>query len=364
MVSTRNIKTEGNYTKITLLAGTTTRSSLVFTSGTLKTVAESGAMEYDGTDYYLTDISTVRRKIAYIDKFSTKITIDTANSRVGINNASPQYSLDVTGNVFISNSLTVERNSQPVITGSVYSTSAFDGAIYNIVRKRGSSSTSYSALNSGDSIGGMNFIGSLDTNTLSGVVARIGLETTQAWTTANNGCRFVLELTGNNTNYNSRKTVAYFEEDGSFTLGSVSKTGAGDFYAGNSFLRGDIQILAGKSLYSSTTSNNRLVVDGSGNLEGYSRGSIRFFVDSDGNGSTNFFAVYKVDSSTEMFRLDLSRNMGFNGGSFGSGSGVFFIGNAVTVPTTNPSSGGIIYTESGILKYRGSSGTVTSLAVA
>lgn len=49
-------------------------------------------------------------------------------------------------------------------------------------------------------------------------------------------------------------------------------------------------------------------------------------------------------------------------GSYGSGSGVFFFANATTVPTTNPTGGGILYVEAGALKYRGSSGTVTTIA--
>jgi len=57
-------------------------------------------------------------------------------------------------------------------------------------------------------------------------------------------------------------------------------------------------------------------------------------------------------------------NTGFNGGSFGTGSGVVFIANAVTVPSTNPAAGGLLYVEAGALKYRGSSGTVTTIAAA
>lgn len=49
-------------------------------------------------------------------------------------------------------------------------------------------------------------------------------------------------------------------------------------------------------------------------------------------------------------------------GSYGGGSGVLFVGNATTVPTTNPTGGGILYVEAGALKYRGSSGTVTTIA--
>lgn len=50
--------------------------------------------------------------------------------------------------------------------------------------------------------------------------------------------------------------------------------------------------------------------------------------------------------------------------SLGGGKGVAFIANANTVPTTDPSGGGILYVESGALKFRGSSGTITTIAAA
>ena len=51
-------------------------------------------------------------------------------------------------------------------------------------------------------------------------------------------------------------------------------------------------------------------------------------------------------------------------GSYGGGEGVVNIVNAATLPTTNPTGGGILYVDAGALKYRGSSGTVTTLAAA
>jgi hypothetical protein len=48
--------------------------------------------------------------------------------------------------------------------------------------------------------------------------------------------------------------------------------------------------------------------------------------------------------------------------SAGSGQGVIKITNRVVAPTTNPTGGGVLYVESGALKYRGSSGTVTTIA--
>lgn len=51
-------------------------------------------------------------------------------------------------------------------------------------------------------------------------------------------------------------------------------------------------------------------------------------------------------------------------GSFGSGQGVLFIANDTADPTSNPVGGGILFVASGALKYRGSSGTVTTIAAA
>jgi hypothetical protein len=48
--------------------------------------------------------------------------------------------------------------------------------------------------------------------------------------------------------------------------------------------------------------------------------------------------------------------------AFGGGLGVFAIANAVTEPASNPVGGGILYVSGGALKYRGPSGTVTTIA--
>lgn len=74
----------------------------------------------------------------------------------------------------------------------------------------------------------------------------------------------------------------------------------------------------------------------------------------------------QINSGTVGQFRDLSlRNILVNGiSTFSDGVGVVGIGNATTVPTTNPESGGILFVEAGALKYRGSSGTVTTIAVA
>ncbi len=63
--------------------------------------------------------------------------------------------------------------------------------------------------------------------------------------------------------------------------------------------------------------------------------------------------------------IDSSGNLALGASpSYGSGQGVIFIANATAVPSTNPTGGGILYVEGGALKYRGSSGTVSTLAPA
>lgn len=58
-------------------------------------------------------------------------------------------------------------------------------------------------------------------------------------------------------------------------------------------------------------------------------------------------------------------NLGvFTANQFGGGTGVIGIGNCTSAPNSSPTGGGVIYVESGALKFRGSSGTVTQLAPA
>ncbi len=51
-------------------------------------------------------------------------------------------------------------------------------------------------------------------------------------------------------------------------------------------------------------------------------------------------------------------------GSYGGGSQVIFIANSTSSPTANPVGGGILFVENGALKYKGTDGTVTTIAPA
>lgn len=71
-------------------------------------------------------------------------------------------------------------------------------------------------------------------------------------------------------------------------------------------------------------------------------------------GATVFHSFSGLDSNIAFHR---------NGGSeyFGGGTRVMFIGNCGTAPSTNPTGGVILYSESGALKYRDPSGTTTTI---
>lgn len=87
------------------------------------------------------------------------------------------------------------------------------------------------------------------------------------------------------------------------------------------------------------------------------------------NGSITFLtapsgAADAAMTQTERMRLDNVGNLGLGVSAFGtSAAKVLGLANA-TAPTTSPAGMGQLYVESGALKYRGSSGTVTTVAPA
>ena len=70
-----------------------------------------------------------------------------------------------------------------------------------------------------------------------------------------------------------------------------------------------------------------------------------------------------VNTLINALGIDKNGNVGIGTtGQFGGGEKVIGIANATTVPTSNPTGGGVLYVDGGALKYRGSSGTVTTIA--
>lgn len=129
--------------------------------------------------------------------------------------------------------------------------------------------------------------------------------------------------------------------------------------------RGNTSSTIGVQIDSSTVSNLFVVRDdGFASFGSAVVTSTRLNIQSSGTSSATF--ALKIDNSTPtaLFYVRSDGNIGANSVDWANGVKVMAIGNAGTVPTTNPTGGGILYCEAGALKYRGSSGTVTTLGVA
>ncbi|MDC2953395.1 hypothetical protein PO587_02875 [Streptomyces gilvifuscus] len=107
----------------------------------------------------------------------------------------------------------------------------------------------------------------------------------------------------------------------------------------------------------------RLAAEGTARLVIYADGKAEW-----GDG-TNTRDANLYRSAAGRLKTDTALSVGTtlfvnNTTSVGGGVGVIAIANATTAPTTNPTGGGVLYVEAGALKYRGSSGTVTTIAPA
>jgi hypothetical protein len=104
-------------------------------------------------------------------------------------------------------------------------------------------------------------------------------------------------------------------------------------------------------------SNGQLVLN-----NGASSGGVRLSAFTNA-GTANGYLAFEGYSS-EYGRFDASGNLLLKTTSIGtSAAGVIGLGNA-TAPTSSPAGMGQLYVEGGALKYRGSSGTVTTIAAA
>jgi len=107
-----------------------------------------------------------------------------------------------------------------------------------------------------------------------------------------------------------------------------------------------------------------------GNFAGkYETDSNAFYVNTrdrtDTAGDKTKSLMYGVMAATQTDQqLRLTASVGINTVDFGSGKIVLALANATTIPSVNPTGGGVIYCEGGALKYRGSGGSITTIALA
>jgi len=133
-------------------------------------------------------------------------------------------------------------------------------------------------------------------------------------------------------------------------------------------LEGIYNVCIGKNAgYENTIGSNNVCI---GKNAGYNNdtGSGSIFIGCDaGSGAagavSNRLYIANSNTSTPLIYGEFdNNNLGINLKSFGGGTKVISIANATAVPTSNPTGGGILYIEAGALKYRGSSGTITTIA--
>jgi len=80
-----------------------------------------------------------------------------------------------------------------------------------------------------------------------------------------------------------------------------------------------------------------------------------------GNSTNHPFFFFTND--VERMRITAAGNVGIGTtDQFGTGTRVIGLANATANPSTNPTGGGVLYSDAGALKWRGSSGTVTTIA--
>jgi hypothetical protein len=157
--------------------------------------------------------------------------------------------------------------------------------------------------------------------------------------------------------YNNNSTLKWY-----LSAAAYSTTGA----------TGDVMALSSTGLsVTGTLSSTASMKSGTTGTNGH----LQLARSSDGATITNFITdgtngiinsvidtIFQANT-TERMRITSGGNVGIGtADQFGGGVKVVGLTNATTAPASNPTGGGVLYVESGALKYRGSSGTVTTIA--
>jgi hypothetical protein len=168
-----------------------------------------------------------------------------------------------------------------------------------------------------------------------------------------------------------KAAIAVASGAGPVVIGAEALSGAGpslEVYTGEANADPAVRIGTGKAFASSLELKSE-----AGNCKLFVSASTNGFLNESGNGGTGIqfgaskiFSIGRAGGVRGMLRINEGGVAIGEGAasSFGGGKGVMFLANASAAPSSNPTGGGILYCEAGSLKYRGSSGTVTTVGVA
>lgn len=335
------------------------------------TTSTNYATKLDATGLRIDTMANIHTANSYAFAVGTNLTWDNTNNRLNVGTATPSVTQDI--NLAKSNNGAVAIG----VTNTSSGVSALTGfAAYNNLNNSVFSliySSGYSGNYSGTSIpfAGLaqfgtgsganpfmisgtpiyNIIGTTTTNLgtrLDATGLRIGAisglhtaNTVRFEITANGATGDVGLIT--NTTTTGYSYLKWFEDSThAFMIGRHNSAVAGNF-AGTS-----LPFANSAGFWSGITSSNNMTLAFFGTPITFGTGIA----------STNV----GLRTSTKGFHLTTLANL--HSDNVGSGDLVFYIQNATTVPSTNPTGGGILYAEAGALKWRGSSGTITTLAPA
>lgn len=315
------------------------------------------------------------------------LTLDGTNDRVGINDTVPDVPLQVSQSGVVATALNIEFDSSAAKrTGAfIFTAGSSDGGYYGggdmvagsmIARSTGASGIHFNSGNTNfynnTSLTAGNTFSRTQTGQIVGSNGRLlwghigditgGNVTSGIQIAQSNGTAFV--VVGRNTANSSALVGNTLFYNGSTIVGEIYCTAAGANDSGYlSFATratgsastervrvSNVGVLSANIIASDPIASTLVIRGGSaGGLVIQSSGGSTFWTFS---GSGPLFAAQAAQIA-----------MGNISGITGTGTQIA-LANASTVPTGAPTGGGIIYVEAGALKYRGSSGTITTLGPA
>jgi hypothetical protein len=230
-------------------------------------------------------------------------------------------------------------------------------------------------------LGGRNAVGQIYTGNTAGLTSAVGGATLTATSTA--GTATITTTSAHNIGSGDLVVVAGITPtgfNGTYVVTAVPSATAISYVnatAGPQTVAGTISVYAQTSIVARSAATQGLVIQGAASQANDvlvirdSGAANKVNISQAGQITTASFLNFSTTASGVAFAGTYRLRVAAGVTSLNSvspqaagGTDVVFIGNAGGTPTSNPTGGGILYVESGALKYRGSSGTITTLGVA
>jgi hypothetical protein len=359
-------------------SGTWATSSVSNTASTVALILKGAASQSANLQEWQNSAGTVVSSITSGGTF-------TALNGIQVNSTDNNIagSISTTGEAGLNNKLLISTSrgnggvvigtSAGILTGSLLALKSSASQVGDILQYQNSAGTP---------IGGRNGVAQVWTGSAAPILSAVGGATTA---TSGTGTTATVTLTSaHSLAVGDLVTVAGITPTGYNVFGApiTAVTSTTISYAnattGSQTVAGTVSVPAQKSITARSGGTKAIVVRGAGTFG--TVGSIQEWQAADGtilgrvdqqdwrlrwDYGLRVTAIYGL-GNLQVMQLPGNNNITFGAGtaSLGGGVGVINITNATTVPTSNPTGGGVLYAEAGALKWRGSSGTITTIAAA